>query len=581
MKVKHLFLLACCVLIFALLAACKEQPNAAVATQIPEVTAQSEQPTPEAAETSPMASGSAPEFQGQPLSFEKDSLFTAAGVCAGCHSNMTDESGADVSIDRMWRATMMANAARDPYWTASVQAEVLDAPELRQVIEDKCATCHMPMTSASAHAAGQQGRVLDDGGWLNPDSQGHALAMEGISCNLCHQIEPDNFGLEESFSGGYQIDLGKPAGERISFGPFAVEETLAKTMQSSSGFIPEQSDHLAQSEMCATCHTLYTPYLDASNKVAGQFPEQMPYQEWLNSSYKNEQSCQDCHMPIAQGGVQISILSSPERSPFLQHSFLGGNAYMLRIFRSFGESLGVTASSQNFDDLIAATVKYLQEEAASVTLDMLTVQNGELTGQVKVDNLTGHKFPTSFPSRRAWLHIVVQDAAGQIVFETGAVNPDGSIVGNDNDVDPSSFEPHYLEINSSQQVQIYEPIMVDTEGQVTTIVLRGSAYAKDNRLLPAGFDLAAAGPEIAVYGLAVQDKDFSPGGDVLQLAIDLGSSTGPYSVTVELLYESIGYRWAQNLSRHTESGLVADFLGFYKAVDNLPVIIATAQSEVK
>jgi hypothetical protein len=26
---------------------------------------------------------------------------------------------------------------------------------------------------------------------------------------------------------------------------------------------------------------------------------------------------------------------------------------------------------------------------------------------------------------------------------------------------------------------------------------------------------------------------------------------------------------------------VADFLGFYKAVDNLPVIIATAQSEVK
>ena len=108
-----------------------------------------------------------------------------------------------------------------------------------------------------------------------------------------------------------------------------------------------------------------------------------------------------------------------------------------------------------------------------------------------VDTLTGHKFPTGFPSRRTWLHLTVTDASGQVVFESGAVNADGSIVGNDSDADPSAYEPHYLEITSPDQVQIYEAVMGDTEGMVTTVLLKGAGYVKDNRLLPHGFDKAA------------------------------------------------------------------------------------------
>ena len=29
----------------------------------------------------------------------------------------------------------------------------------------------------------------------------------------------------------------------------------------------------------------------------GRLPEQVPYQEWLHSDFKNTQSCQSCHMP--------------------------------------------------------------------------------------------------------------------------------------------------------------------------------------------------------------------------------------------------------------------------------------------
>ena len=50
-----------------------------------------------------------------------------------------------------WRSTMMANAARDPYWQASVRREILDHPKLTAAIEDKCATCHMPMARYLAH----------------------------------------------------------------------------------------------------------------------------------------------------------------------------------------------------------------------------------------------------------------------------------------------------------------------------------------------------------------------------------------------------------------------------------------------
>jgi len=79
-----------------------------------------------------------------------------------------------------------------------------------------------------------------------------------------------------------------------------------------------------------------------------------------------------------------------------------------------------------------------------------------------------------------------------VVLSRVALNPDGSIVGNDNDEDPLKFEPHYREITRSQEVEIYEPILKDSEGKVTTGLLHAVGYLKDNRLLPHGFDKATA-----------------------------------------------------------------------------------------
>src|SRR5205085_7251570 len=130
-------------------------------------------------------------------------------------------------------------------------------------------------------------------------------------------------------------------------------------------------------------------------------------------------------------------------------------------------------------------------------------------------NHTGHNLPTAYPSRRAWLHVVILDRSGQKVFESGALNRDGSIQGNDNDADPARFEPHYREITNPDQVQIYEPILKDAAGRVTTGLLKAVGYLKDNRLLPSGFDKATAHPDILVVGDAAQDDDFTAAKDTV------------------------------------------------------------------
>ena len=63
----------------------------------------------------------------------------------------------------------------------------------------------------------------------------------------------------------------------------------------------------------------------------------------------------------------------------------------------------------------------------------------------------------------------------------------GRFTGNDNDGNPAQYEPHYAVLSQPDQVQIYEGIIVNSDGQVTTTLLRAASYIKDNRLLPAGF----------------------------------------------------------------------------------------------
>ena len=563
MNNRTLPLLVCSLLVCSLLLACgpESTPDAG--------------PTPAATTTTPPEPATHP---GGPLPADRGQFFSASGACSACHTQMIDQAGNDVSTDEFWRGSIMANASRDPYWRAAVRAEVLAHPAYTAVIEDKCTTCHTPMARFTDAEAGSQGKMLDDG-YASAGHPLHVLALDGVSCNLCHQIREEGLGAVDSFSGGYLIDVELPAGERDAFGPYPVADQLAQIMQGSSGFVPRESPHVDLSELCATCHTLYTPFIDAAGEIAGEFPEQMPYVEWQHSSYRDRVSCQDCHMPLARGGVQLSITGGPQREPFFQHVFVGGNVYMLEVLKTYGADLQVTASQAHFEDKQARTLEQMQTRTAAVVVDEATLDGSTLTASVLVANRTGHKLPTGFPSRRVWLHVTVADAAGQVVFESGAPGPDGAIAGNDNDADAAAYEPHYDLIDSPDQVQVYEAIMGDTEGTVTTTLLKGAGYLKDNRLLPLGFDKTTADPDVGVYGAALDDADFEGAADRVRYVIDVADAPGPFTVTARLLYQSVAYRWADNLRRH-DAPEPAAFVTYYDQVPNDPVVVSTASLEV-
>ncbi|MEB2286549.1 MAG: hypothetical protein OZ934_00390 [Anaerolineae bacterium] len=523
--------------------------------------------------------GAAPApFPGNPLPNDRDAFFAGSGACASCHSQLTDAAGNDVSIGHYWRATMMANAARDPYWQASVSIETANLPQYTEVIEDKCALCHTPLAHFSAMQAGASTRLFEDG-FLSAEHAAHALAMDGNSCTLCHQIEDVAFGEPESFSGRYTIDATLPAGERLNYSRFAVNEQGVTIMRGASGFIPTQATHIGQAEMCATCHTLYTPYVDDTAAIVGEFPEQTPYLEWLGSAYADNTPCQSCHMPQAEGAVVTSITGGDPREPFFKHTFVGGNAYMMDLFLAHGAEMGATASSEHFTFTREQTLAQLQERAAVVSLENVGYANATLAFNVVVENRAGHKLPTGFPSRRAWLHITVRDAAGNTVFESGGYTDDGRIIGDDHDADPARFEPHHTVILSSDDVQIYQTIMGDVNGEVTSILLRGAGYLKDNRLLPAGFDADAAHPDVRPSDAALADANFTGGSDRLMVSVNTGAAEGPFEVSVELLYQALSYRWIEKL-RGFDTAESARFLGYQETVSNVPVVMASVTESI-
>jgi hypothetical protein len=121
-------------------------------------------------------------------------------------------------------------------------------------------------------------------------------------------------------------------------------------------------------------------------------------------------------------------------------------------------------------------------------------------------------------------------------------------------------------------VQIYEAIMGDSRGAVTTGLLNALNYLKDNRLLPTGFDKRTAGKQVAVAGGALEDADFGGGGDRIRYSVELGEAQGPFRVEAELCYQPVAYRWAMNLKRY-DAEEPRRITGYYEAMAPASVVV--------
>lgn len=197
--------------------------------------------------------------------------------------------------------------------------------------------------------------------------------------------------------------------------------------------------------------------------------------------------------------------------------------------------LETNADADQFQPLLEKTREQLQR-AAGLRVTGKRKQD-VLTLNVEVENLTGHKFPTGHPYRRAWLHVRVLDQEGATVFESGAVDDGGRISGLE-----SAYAPHRDLITRPTEVQVYQAVMGDADRNPTWSLLRASSYLKDNRLPPRGFKPSGQDADhIAVRGV-VDDPNFhakASGSDQVTYRIPLGNARGRVTAEVELLYQAV------------------------------------------
>ena len=486
-------------------------------------------------------------------------FFSGAGNCAFCHDpwnvEPAGEPGQAALLASDWRATMMAHAFKDPLWRAVMEAEVEDHPRLKSVIENKCQTCHAPLARTQATADGTNELAF-------ASALTSSLASEGVGCTLCHQIQPMNLGTHASFTGHYQIGTN-----RVIFGPYTNVFTMP--MQRHVAYTPVHGAQVQDSALCATCHTLFTPILNETGDSTGEFPEQVPYLEWRNSDYaRNGRHCQDCHMPRLDEAVKVSNRPPwlEPRAPFWKHQFVGGNAFMLGLFKANSEQLKPNAETLQFDRMIAQTRRQL-ERAATIAIKGRR-EDGTLVLLVDVENLSGHKFPTGHPYRRAWLHLRVNDAAGRILFESGGADTAGRMREFAGD-----YAPHYDVVTKPDQVQIYEAVMGDTAGRVTHSLLRAANYLKDNRLPPRGFRPdGSENAHTAILGAAAQDANFNAHGsghDEVTYRVTVNSASGPLVAEVELLYQSVPPEAVAHLLQ-SRGPAAEEFMKLFSSADRQP-----------
>jgi cytochrome c553 len=511
-----------------------------------------------------------------------NSLFTGSGKCAGCHGSdpnflasipgqtfpaIAMPGSWDINPTDFWRSSMMANSAKDPFWRAKVAHEVAINPEHQAELEDKCTSCHAPLGNFGAAHMGINHYTME---MLISDS----LALDGVSCVACHQQSADSSGF--SFSGDLKFDSA------VIYGPYGIgkdEPSLFdEPMNTYTGYEIMHGAHIVNSNVCADCHTLITNSVDLEGNLTGEiYVEQATYHEWVNSAFSgegveipvefenHEASCQSCHMPRIEEPVIISsgYAFLEPRTPYGLHTLVGANTAMLEILRDNVEELGLTATAEQFDSTIAYTRNMLLEQSIELEVfENINYETLELSFSVLLNNKAGHKFPSGYPARRAFVEAIVV-LNEDTLFHSGKMDVSGSRILGSDDFGLDVFEPHYDVITDESQVLIYEQVSADINSSPTNVLEQAFLSIKDNRLVPIGFSMNhSAYDTTSLEGAVLEDPNFN----ITELSGETGSGSdrvtykmpdspsfnsigwdNPATVTVNVYYQSMPPRWVESM----------------------------------
>ena len=498
--------------------------------------------------------------------------FTTAGRCAGCHGRdlqgiaSIDAQGRDVNVVDDWRSTIMANSARDPFFRAKMRHESLVNPAHADSLQNKCLGCHAPLGMHEERLLGHDIFTL-----THLDTS--RLGMDGVSCLSCHMQSEATAG--SFFSGELQFDSARV------YGPYSDDQINPAIMQFFVRFTPGFGSHIVNSKVCAGCHTLITETADLDGNLTGdRFVEQATYHEWLNSVYSaNGTQCNTCHMPRINDGILLAAeypFLNPQ-SPFGLHHLVGGNEHMLRLLKQFKDTLDIPATDLQFDSTITRTQRMLRYRTLDASLMLIDRTSDTAYFALRLENKAGHRFPSGYPSRRAFVEFVVLTTEGDTVFKSGLLNSADEVEGHD-----APYEPHHDAITSGDQVQIYELVMGDVNGDVTTVLERAKDPLKDNRLAPVGFTSTHyAYDTTRVAGVPASDIDFNrnafgeegTGADIVRYHVPVTNVAEGLRAFARVWYQPVPPAWNEEMLSHDHPEINA-FRDMLEASDRSPSLVA-------
>lgn len=499
--------------------------------------------------------------------------------CASCHATSGSGSPGDPVVGgafrpfSTWAGSMMANATRDPLFWAALDVANHDVAGAG----DYCLRCH---TSRGWYA----GRVVKNGSGPVPNDPAKGAAgcllegaydapdditsdYGGVACHYCHRLMPTGPNGEAPFTGNGNAWVDDAAcadgsgGGPCRRGPY---DYAAAGQQPPHEWA--YSDFHTQSAICGTCHDVSTPDTDAGPlktlKLADgsdtglPFPIERTYGEWLQSSHAQapQTTCQACHMPQSEdpGASACLYPGFPDRAGDLPvHAFVGGNTWIPGIVRgqyagrmeANGGASREAAYRQTVDwarDLLGRAARV---ETAITGYVPPGAGNGMLSVRVKVTNESGHKLPSGYgEGRRMWLNLQVRDAAGALVFESGAYDAATGVLSHD------------------PQLRVYEVLqgiwnhlgtatcdVEDAVGNAMFHFVLNDCIAKDNRIPPLGFRPATAAdpngyalrPVGATYPETVPGSGVLVNYDSVDYAVPVPPATvGPLTATARLYYQT-------------------------------------------
>ena len=436
-------------------------------------------------------------------------------TCNTCHTD---------PIYNAWRGSMMGQAGRDPlFWAAFAVAgdNASDAGEF-------CLRCHAPAGWYAERSDPADGSAL-----LEQDKDA------GVACEVCHRmVDPVPGANDEvaALDAAIRADLANPpptnhfASAMIILdpqdnrrGPFSLPG-FTYHVAKQARFQGQGGNAVIESRLCGSCHNVDNPLLSWTTNPPGggpaqywpnefneaapsfqngqTFPLERTYDEWLNSSYAKGgvfapqfagampsaiiETCQDCHMTRQTGNA-----AEPTFRPVYRdcnttgclpaHVFVGGNAWIPRILQDTRWRLASPEDATMLNKTAAEAESMLRRAA---TLE-LTVEPGgaQKRATVRVINETGHKLPTGYPEgRRMWLNLRAFNAAGQLIYQSGAYNLTTGKLTEDAAI-------KVYEAKQGLTPQLANLVGLPA-GPSFYFALNNTTY-KDNRIPPRGYTVAA------------------------------------------------------------------------------------------